>query len=172
MTGLAMSAGMAMLIIGIPFFLLFIGATRGISLVEGRIVEGLLGTRMPRRPLFPDRETPWLERIVGMLKDPRTWGTLLYLLMMLPLGLFYFVFAIAGISVSAALIGAPIALLLGHSGVVRIDDVVVTTHPALLPLVPILGIVLLTVTLHLARGIGYLHGQLAKSLLVSSTRQD
>jgi hypothetical protein len=32
--------------------------------------------------------------------------------------------------------------------------------------------VLLTVTLHLSRGIGYLHGQLAKSLLVSTTRQD
>jgi uncharacterized membrane protein len=172
MTGLAMSAGLAMLIIGIPFFLLFIGATRGISLIEGRIVEALLGTRMPRRPLFPDRQTPWLERIVGMLKDLRTWGTLLYLLMMLPLGIFYFLFSIVGISVSIALILSPIAMLLGSSGLVRIDDVVVTTHPALLPLVSILGIVLFTVTLHLARGIGYLHGQLAKSLLVSSTRQD
>ena len=170
--GLSMSAGLLVMIIGIPFFLLFIGATRGISLIEGRIVEALLGTRMPRRPLFPDRQTPWLERIVGMLKDLRTWGTLLYLLMMLPLGIFYFLFSIVGISVSIALILSPIAMLLGSSGLVRIDDVVVTTHPALLPLVSILGIVLFTVTLHLARGIGYLHGQLAKSLLVSSTRQD
>jgi hypothetical protein len=30
--------------------------------------------------------------------------------------------------------------------------------------------VLLTVTLHLARGIGYLHGQLAKYLLVPAPR--
>ena len=29
-----------------------------------------------------------------MLKDPRTWGTLLYLLLMLPLGIFYFTFVI------------------------------------------------------------------------------
>ena len=72
-TGLAMSVGLAVLIIGIPFFLLFIGATRGISLVEGRMVEGLLGTRMPRRPLFPDRQRPLLDRILEMLKDPRTW---------------------------------------------------------------------------------------------------
>jgi len=171
-TGFALSAGMAMLIIGIPFFLLFIGATRGISLAEGRIVETLLGTRMPRRPLFPDRQTPLLERILSMLKDPRTWGTLVYLLAMLPLGIFYFVFAIVGLSVSIAMIVAPIALLLGRAGILSIDDAVVTPHPALLPLVPILGIVLLTVTLHLSRGIGYLHGQLAKSLLVSSTRQD
>jgi len=39
-----------------------------------------------------------------------------------------------------------------------------------LPLISILGIVLLTVTLHLSRGIGYLHGQLAKSLLVRAPR--
>jgi hypothetical protein len=43
-------------------------------------------------------------------------------------------------------------------------------QPALLPLISILGIVLLTVTLHLARGIGYLHGQLATSLLVRAQR--
>jgi hypothetical protein len=51
---------------------------------------------------------------------------------------------------------------------VQIDGVVQSPHPALLPLVSILGVLLLTVTLHLSRGIGYLHGQLAKTLLVNS----
>jgi len=171
-TGISMSVGFAILIIGIPFFLLFIGATRGLALVEGRIVEAMLGTRMPRRPLFPDRETPWLARIVDMLKDPRTWGTIVYLLLMLPLGIFYFVFAVVGLTVSLAMIAAPIVMLLWHGHLIQIDGVVETPHPALLPLMSILGIVLLTVTLHLSRGIGYLHGQVAKSLLVSSTRAD
>ena len=53
---------------------------------------------------------------------------------------------------------------------ITIDGTVESPHPALLPLVSILGIVLLTVTLHLSRGIGYLHGQLAKSLLVRAPR--
>ena len=171
-TGISMSVGFAILIIGIPFFLLFIGATRGLALVEGRIVEAMLGTRMPRRPLFPDRETPWLTRIVDMLKDPRTWGTIVYLLLMLPLGIFYFVFAVVGLTVSLAMIAAPIVMLLWHGHLIQIEGVVETPHPALLPLMSILGIVLLTVTLHLSRGIGYLHGQVAKSLLVSSTRAD
>jgi hypothetical protein len=171
-TGISLSAGLAVLIIGIPFFLLFIGATRGLALIEGRIVEAMLGTRMPRRPLFPDRETPLLTRILDMLKDPRTWGTILYLLMMLPLGIFYFTFVVVGITVSMALIIAPIAVLLWHGGLLSIDGSVEAPHPALLPLITILGIVLFTVTLHLSRGIGYLHGQLAKSLLVSSTRAD
>jgi hypothetical protein len=58
---------------------------------------------MPRRPTYPDRETPFLTRIADMLKDPRTWGTLLYLVAMLPLGVFYFTFAVVGLVTSIAM---------------------------------------------------------------------
>jgi len=169
-TGLSLSAGFAILIIGIPFFLLFIGTARVLALAEGWIVESLLGTRMPRRPVHPGPPMGWMQRVLEMLKDPRTWGTLLYLLLMLPLGVFYFTFVIVGIVCSLALTIAPIVVLLFHAGLITIDGTVESPHPALLPLVSILGIVLLTVTLHLARGIGYLHGQLAKSLLVRAPR--
>jgi len=165
-TGLSLSLGLAVLIIGVPFFLLFVGAARVIALAEGRIVESLLGTRMPRRPPYPDRETPFLQRVLDMLRDPRTWGTILYMVMMLPLGVFYFTFAFVGMVVSAAIFLAPIVVLLYHAGFVQIDGVVQSPHPALLPLISILGVLLLTVTMHLARGLGYLHGQLAKTLLV------
>jgi uncharacterized membrane protein len=46
-TGLSLSAGLLILIIGIPFFLLFLGSVRGLSLLEGRIVETMLGVRTP-----------------------------------------------------------------------------------------------------------------------------
>jgi hypothetical protein len=171
MTGASLSAGFAILIIGIPFFLLFIGTARVLALAEGRIVETLLGTRMPRRPVHPGPPMGWLQRVLEMLKDPRTWSTLLYLLLMLPLGIFYFTFVIVGIACSLALTIAPVVLLLHGAGFITIDDLVLESpQPALLPLISILGIVLLTVTLHLARGIGYLHGQLAKSLLVRAQR--
>lgn len=169
-TGLSMSVGLAILIIGIPFFLLFIGTTRVLALAEGRIVETLLGTRMPRRPVHPGAPQGWMQRVLDMLRDPRTWGTLFYLLLMLPLGVFYFTFAIVGIVCSLALVIAPIIVLLYYGGFVTIDGTVQSPHPALLPLVSISGVVLLTVTLHLARGIGYLHGQLAKTLLVHAPR--
>ncbi len=169
-TGLSLSLGLAILIVGVPFFLLFIGTARVVALAEGRLVETMLGTRMPRRPPYHDRETPLLTRIVAMLKDPRTWGTLLYFLLMLPLGIFYFTFAVVGVVVSIATMVAPIAALLFETGLITIDgDVQMqSVHPALLPLISILGFLLLTITLHLARGIGYLHGQLAKHLLVQS----
>jgi hypothetical protein len=108
-----------------------------------------------------------------MLKDPRTWGTLLYLLAMLPLGVFYFTFAVVGLVVSVATIFVPIFILLYDAGLVQIDGTVVGAPPtAVLPLITIAGALLLTVTMHLARGIGYLHGQLAKTLLVASRAPD
>jgi len=89
---------------------------------------------------------------------------------MLPLGVFYFTFVIVGIALSIAMTLGPLVALLIHAGLITVDGNFESPHPALLPLVSILGIVLLTVTLHLTRGIGYLHGQLAKSLLVRAPR--
>jgi hypothetical protein len=89
-------------------------------------------------------------------------------LLMLPLGIFYFTFAVVGIVVSIATFLAPIVVLLFHAGLVQIDGTVDSPHPALLPLISILGLLLLTVTMHLARGLGYLHGQLARTLLVQA----
>ena len=133
-TGLSMSAGLAVLIIGIPFFLLFVGFTRVLALAEGRLVEGLLGQRMPRRPLYPAKGTPILERIRDMLADRRTWTTMLYFLLMLPLGIFYFAIAVVGVSVSIGMIGGSIAGILlaldvGAGGFV-FDDQAVTYGPS------------------------------------------
>ncbi|EQD55483.1 sensor protein, partial [mine drainage metagenome] len=84
--GLSLSAGLAVLIIGIPFIVLFLASVRLLALVEGRLVEVMLGVRMPRRPASAVRELPLLKRIGAMFTDPRTWGTLFYMLLMLPLG--------------------------------------------------------------------------------------
>ncbi|MFB3078194.1 MAG: sensor domain-containing protein, partial [Lysobacterales bacterium] len=103
-TGLALSAGLLVLIIGIPFFLLFLATSRVLSLVESRIIESFLGVRMPRRPTYNTGEGRITDRIMLMLKDARTWTTLLYMLLMLPLGIFYFTFAVVGLSVSLSFI--------------------------------------------------------------------
>jgi len=171
-TGLAMSAGLMVMIIGIPFFLLFVGFTRVLALAEGRLVEGLLGQRMPRRPLYPSKGMPIMERIKEMLVDRRTWTTMFYFLLMLPLGILYFVIAVTGISVSLGLIGGSIAGLLMEAGVgsggISLDDqVYFAPSPLLAPVVMVFGVLLLTVIMHLVRGIGRGHGTLAKHLLVA-----
>lgn len=175
-TGVSLSAGLAILIIGVPFIVLFIGIVRLLSLVEGRIVEALLGVRMPRRPLYGDRGKPMLERIKGMFTDPRTWSTLLYMVLMLPLGFAYFLLAVTGLALGVSFTLAPIAYLFFEQGIITIDGVHIDygipyVHPALgLPLMFVLGVLLVFALLHLARGIATMHGTIAKNLLVKSAQ--
>lgn len=170
--GLSLSAGFAILIIGIPFIVLFFGTVRALSFVEGKIVEAMLGVRMPRRPLYVDRELSIWQRIGAMFTDPRTWSTLLYMLLMLPLGIAYFTITITGLALSGGFIAAPFVELFGDVGNgIRVigdagDEIYWSMPVWALPLIFVAGILLFFVMLHLARGIGHLHGQLAKHLLV------
>ncbi|MBJ7574720.1 sensor domain-containing protein [Luteimonas sp. MC1828] len=169
--GLSMSAGLAVLIIGIPFVILFFGSVRVLSLVEGRIVEVMLGERMPRRPLYSARGRSIWRRIGDMFSDPRTWSTMLYMLLMLPLGILYFSVAATLGSVALGFIAAPLALLPGIELNVWMFGIDLPAEaPWLLPLVSLAGVLLLFATLHLARGVGRLHGRFAKHLLVKSAQ--
>jgi uncharacterized membrane protein len=176
-TGISLSAGFSVLIIGIPFVVLFFGSVRGLSLLEGRIVETMLGVRMPRRPPYPAQQgLPLLKRIGAMFTDARSWSTLLYMLLMLPLGIVYFTLAVTLLSVSIAFVGAPVVMALngfGHwfvDGMATIDWGMGAHVPGWSDAIAlcVIGIVLLFATLHLVRGIGRLHGQIAKHLLVAS----
>jgi hypothetical protein len=175
--GLSLSAGFAVLIIGIPFFLAFIGITRVISLGEGRLLEAMTGERMPRRPVHPGPPAGWWSRIGEMLKDARTWTTLLYLILMLPLGIIYFTLAVIGLSLGLHWALAPL-LVVGHdfgwlagwatSDMFTFDNWHGGSPHTLVGALfcMVFGIVILTATLHAARGIARGHARLAKALLV------
>ncbi|MGY3264115.1 sensor domain-containing protein [Lysobacter sp. HA35] len=169
-TGLSMTAGMSILIIGIPLAILFFGSVRVLSLVEGRLVEVMLGERMPRRPRYITKDAPLLERIRTMFTDPRTWSTMAYMLLMLPIGIVYFTLAVTLLSLSAGFIAAPVVAALAWFGWVPFNEVQVNGIDAWgLPFVFVGGVFLLFATLHLARGVGRLHGQIAKHMLVESS---
>ena len=167
--GLSMSAGMLVLIVGIPFFILFMASVYAISLLEGRLVETLLGVRMPRRPVYRAAGTGWLERIKSLLTDVRTWLSLLYLVLMLPLGVLYFTLAVTMLTVSVAVAAAPVLLWLQELGYLPIQgDVTVTGGLAMSPLLFVAGVLGFFASLHLVRLIGRWHGRFAKHLLVES----
>jgi uncharacterized membrane protein len=174
-TGLSLSIGLSILIFGVVFAVLFFGTVRVLSLVEGRIIEVMLGERMPRRPLYANAAKPIRARIVEMFTDPRTWSTLFYMLLMLPLGVIYFTIAVTGISLSLGLMFAPIVALLASYGVFDadvgfyVDGQVIVPPMIVAPIAFIVGAVLLFAMLHLARSIGRLQGALAKHLLVPSS---
>jgi len=170
--GVSISAGMSVLIIGVPVVILYFGSVRVLSLVEGRIVEVMLGERMPRRPLYSGRDKPLLERIKDLFLDPRTWSTQLYFLLMLPLGIVYFTIVVAGLSAGLGLIAAPFLALFGRPGAITLDGVGLSFQdsPWSWPLVLAAGVLILFACLHVVRLFGNWHGQLAKHLLVKSAQ--
>lgn len=169
--GISLSLSFAILIIGIPFALMFVGSIRVLAHVEGRVVEGLLGVRMPRR-LPPTDPAPrgLFKRIGDALTDARTWSSMLYLLLMLPLGIVYFVLAVVGLASSIGMAAASLYGLFTGEVTMTFDDAPVLTHvlhtaPGLI-VTGLIGIFLFFVVLHIAKAIGWLHGKLAEALLV------
>lgn len=169
-TGIALTAGTSVLIIGIPLALVFLMSFRLISHVEGRIVEGLLGVRMPRRlPAVTSDERIW-PQIKEALSDVRTWTSIAYLLLMLPLGIIYFTLAIVGLAVSLGFTGGALYSLITNESHMQVSNVpwldhLLHTAPGLF-LVAAVGIVMFFIVLHLARLIGWTHGKIAEGLLV------
>ena len=92
------------LIIGIPVTGLFLLSLRGIALLEGRIVEALLGIRMPRRPIFLRKGLNWRQKYKVLTIESYTWKVFAYLILHLPLGLLLFtiVFVMFGFSIKCA----------------------------------------------------------------------
>ncbi|HJT98276.1 MAG TPA: sensor domain-containing protein [Rhodanobacteraceae bacterium] len=171
--GLSISIGTSILIFGLVFAVLFFGTVRVLSLVEGRIIEVMLGERMPRRPVYAERGKPVMARIKDMFTDPRTWSTLLYMMLMLPLGIVYFTIAVTLTTTSVALMVAPVALILRSIGIIDSGGIYFDGEQFMppflaLPLAFAIGVFLLFGMLHLARGVGKFQGALAKSLLVKT----
>ena len=175
--GFSASLGVSITIVGIPLLILFFGSVRVLSLVEGRIVEVMLGERMPRRPLYMARGRSIWQRIGDMFTDPRTWSTMFYMLLMLPLGIVYFTLAVTLLSIGLSFVLAPVAVWTGLGAAwIDANDVVLVGINGVplegwqLVLMMVAGVLLLFATLHLARAIGRGHGLLAKHLLVKTAQ--
>jgi hypothetical protein len=172
-TGFSTAAGMLILIVGIPLLVLVLGLVRALSFFEGRVVEALLGVRMPRRlrPLPPTIGGSWwrwlLDRIEFWLSDGRTWLSMLYMVLMLPLGIVYFTVSVTLLATSLGLITSPIWGWFGHGEFVMNGTVYTGDFPQfLIPLAFILGVLLLIGTMHAIRWIGRGHAAFAKAMLV------
>ncbi len=165
-TGISLSLGLMVLIIGIPFAGLFILSVRGLALVEGRIVEALLGVRMPRRPVFQRSNRGWWQHFKDIVSDKHTWLSLVYLQLQLPLGIFYFTLFITLLSLALVGIALPVMQLGLDFPVAYINGVSYYLSGWLLTAGVIAGILLAIATMHLAKALGRLHGALARALLL------
>jgi len=166
-TGLSLSISFSIFIFGLPFALLFLLSVRGFALLEGRLVEALLGMRMPRRPLFSHQGMKWFDRLKALLSDKATWLMLVYMIVQFVLGVVYFVLLVTVLSFSLSFIAIPFLQELLHEPFINLDGARYFIPLWSYPLFVLSGFLLWTTFMNIARGIGQLHGRLAKWMLVS-----
>ncbi len=165
-TGLSLSVGLAVMIFGLPFFGLFLLSVQGLMLVEGRIIEALSGIRMPRRPVAARKGLGIWEKFVSLVKDRRTWKSILYMIVQLFLGIFYFTVTVTLLGFSLSFILRPILEYRFDVPIMNLGHTTYWTPGWFMPFMVLFGVVLLIVTLHAARGMTRLHGKWAKNMLV------
>jgi len=164
--GLSLSLGLLVLVIGLPLFALFLASVRGVSFLEGRFVEAMLGVRMPRRPAMSRSEDGWIERIKRLFAERQTWTSMVYMFLMLPLGIVYFTLFTTLLSLALAFIVSPITRFEFHLPLLTINGTHYLFGAWAVPLLCLLGFLLIPMILHLSKAVGRVHGNLAKHMLV------
>lgn len=165
-TGISVSLSFALFIVGLPVMLLFLLSVRGVAWLEGRLVEALLGVRMPRRPLFAPQNIKWQERIKLLVIDRHTWLSFLYMVVQLVLGTIYFVVLVTLFAFSLSGIAIPILQEAFNISVIDTGSTYYYLPQWGYPLVVLAGLLLWTATMHLVKWVGDLHGRYAKAMLV------
>jgi len=167
-TGLSLSVSFAIFIFGLPVALLFLLSVRGVAWLEGRLVEALLGVRMPRRQLFAPQKGKLIERIKTLVFDKHTWFSILYMLIQFVLGTIYFVVLVTLFSFSLTGLAIPFVQEIFQEPMVYMNNVRFFLPTWSYPLLLLAAILLWTSTMHLVKLVGSLHGRFAKALLVTS----
>lgn len=171
-TGLSLSLGLAILIIGLPIALAFLLGTRALSAAELGLLGLLLGAEEVRIPAILPAGS-WGARLKALVADPRTWSSLLYFVLLLPLGILYFTLMVTLLALSVSLLAVPVLRLL-HLGASFTGDVAgidwIMSNPGLaVVLCGLAGLALAPLTLHLALLLGRFQIWLAGHLLLKET---
>lgn len=169
-TGLSLSLGLAILILGLPLAVAFLAGARLLSVAELRLLGALVGTGEREAPAVLPAGVGWWERVKALVGDLRTWTSLLYFLLLLPLGTAYFTLIVAFLTTAVALLAVPVLRML-HAGGSFTGDLGnlawITAHPGLAAaLCGLAGLTLLPLTFHLALLLGRFQVWLARHLLL------
>ena len=164
--GAGISLCTILLIIGLPLLGLYLLSLRGIALIEGRIVEALLGIRMPRKQIFIQRGLTLSKKLKVLWTESLTWKIFVYLIVRFPLGFVYGFGLLILMSFAIKFISYPVLASVFDRSLITIGEQKYHTSVFLYPIVSLAGLILFTLTLHLAKYVGKLHGKFAKSMLV------
>ena len=187
----SVALGTLPMIVGIPLAVFLLGSVRAIGLAEGKVVEFFLGVRMPHRvqpvqvltPMGAVAEVGFWRRIGCWLRDVRSWLSLAWAFgnFFVATGLFSLFVTLGALSL--VMVGVPLAQAGGFTAI-RVDgdlaevqflwervtpdaDGLVRISAFTSVLSVVLGMAVATGTLWLARGAGWVYGQVVKAIQVA-----
>ena len=180
-----LAVGLLPTLLGLPVLVLLLGSARALCLMEGAVVQALLGVRMPRRvqPVHGAADVGFWQRIWCWLKDVRSWLSLGYLYANFPVSVALFAITLTLAALSAAMVFGPLLPAAGLPFVsISSDDVTVRylwtelvpaadgtiRLPMSLALSSVgLGLALATATLWLMRGLAWVYGHVVQAIQVA-----
>lgn len=165
-TGWSVGAGLAVIVVGLGVLAATMVAWRLMAGIERGLARRLLGvTILPPAHMAPGL-TPW-QRGKSLLRDPVTWKSLVFVVLKLPMGLIAFS-SIVGLGFVAAVLALAPAIVAITP--VTLFGWILETPAEAVPVVP-LGLAGLLGVLHLANGLAWLAGLVARAMLGPSTVQ-
>ncbi len=168
-TSLSVSAGLAIVWVGIPLFMLSVLVWRILGTFERRLAGGLLGIDIDE-PVSPAASKTGLwNKAKAVLADPTTWRTLVWLGFRFPLALIGFVLAMITLSAAFAFFVLPLMVVVAadHPG----SQIDVSGFGWGFWIMPLIGLLVVPAATHLTNGWAVLEGQIARSLLGPTARQ-
>ncbi len=169
-TGISLSLGLAILIIGIPVAVAFLAGARLLAVGERHLLGLLVAGDGSGAPALLPAGEGWLARLKALVCDRRTWTSLLYFLLLLPLGVGYFTLLVTLLALGLALAAVPLVMLV--HGSISFDltgPAWFLAHPGLAAaLCGLAGLALVPLSLHLALLLGRFQAWLARQLLITA----
>ena len=168
-TWASLSLGTIVLIIGFPLLVGLLGFCRVVTLGHGWLIEKLTGVRMPRRtaPVAGVGMASFWGRIGLWLKDGRSWLSVAYLVGNYPVSVALFGVFVGLVSASLGMFFGPFVSTIDHSAEFHFGPWHGDMPIAASLLCMSLGLALMTGTLWLAKGSGWLYAQVAKAIQVT-----
>ena len=164
--GMSLSLISLVLIIGIPLTGLFLLSLRGIALIEGRIVEALLGIRMPRKPIFIQKNLNLTKKLKALITESQTWKIYIYLITRIPLSILLSFSLLTLFSFSLKFMAYPVLAPVFKRSLITLGGQSYHTSIWLYPVVFLGGFVVFSLSLYLTKLGGKLSGKYAKAMLV------
>ncbi len=160
-TGLSLSAGLLILIISIPFILVFVLSWWGFIHLERLQAHYLLGIKLDP---INGKETRFFSRCWEWIRHPLNWKGLLFLLIKFPFGIVTFVIGTILLSIVSVLIAAPFYYSDAEIYEIVAFGKIIDTLPEAL-LVSLIGLALLFPVLHICNAVAFVWKKMSELLL-------